>query len=169
LGTKPSFTFLSQTTSSKPATICPLTSPRPSGNSTSPTSPTEKPVLAAHKPGTLLFARGTGERLRSQEPFPEYFKNRAANFDVGWDVKACVWGDAAGCEFASKSLPDPPEQTELDRQQALEWSYYDADPLFGLRLLSLPDQGKPDQSYKVRPLGSWRWKRSALANAALGR
>lgn len=111
------------------------------------------------KTGTILFVHGTGERLRSQESFPAFLHARAKHFGIGWDIEPCLWGDAVGTEFIGKSLPDPPEENERERQQTREWSYYDADPLFGLRLLSLPDSGNAKGSLGGPPVWELAWEK----------
>ena len=92
--------------------------------------------------GTLVFVHGTGERLKSMEPFLNELQAQLNRFHINYALDPVVWGDAVGVEFEGKSLPDPPRPPAREHALAeyAEWTYLAADPLFGLRLLSLPDR-----------------------------
>jgi hypothetical protein len=109
--------------------------------------------------GTILFVHGTGARLRSQQSLPEYLKTRASQFNIGLNIENCVWGDPVGAEFSGKSLPDLPEANEHELQRDREWLYYDADPLFGLRLIALPAYSQPKSSLQAPPRWELAWER----------
>src|SRR5579871_5442739 len=90
--------------------------------------------------GTLLFIHGTGDRLRELEPFTANLAERIEENGINYSLQTAIWGDAIGSEFAGKSLPDPPDEpSNNERADYAEWSFFAADPLFGLRLLALPD------------------------------
>src|SRR4051812_25588433 len=91
--------------------------------------------------GSLIFVQGTGERLKAIQPFLTQLKARLEQFAIAYALEPVIWGDAVGAEFEGKSLPDPPREPLGGQALAeyAEWTYLGADPLFGLRLLAMPD------------------------------
>ena len=105
---------------------------------------------------TLLFVHGTGERLAAVAPFLSELQRQLDRFHIDCELDECIWGDAIGAEFEGKSLPDYTEGaalTEQDRLEEAEWSYLDADPLFGLRLLAIPGEtANTKQALRAEPM-----------------
>ena len=104
---------------------------------------------------TLLFVHGTGGRLAAVAPFLSELQRQINRFEIDCELVECIWGDPIGVEFEGKSLPDYTEGaalTEHDRLEEAEWSYLDADPLFGLRLLAIPGEtANTKQALRAEP------------------
>lgn len=100
------------------------------------------PNLEPLKPA-LLFVHGTGDRLANAAPFYAQLEGQLQHFQIHCTLTPIVWGDVLGVEFEGKSLPNPPVDPGGDPENSSEWSFLAADPLFGLKLLALPDTSVP--------------------------
>lgn len=91
--------------------------------------------------GTIVFVHGTGVRLPNYKRSVAGAKECAARAGIQAALAECAWGDPLGVEFEGLSLPDPPGEEQLRREEEdfARWSFLFADPLFELDKLTLRD------------------------------
>jgi hypothetical protein len=93
--------------------------------------------------GTILFVHGTGVRLKAYKRSVTGAKELAVAGGITATFVECAWGDPLGVEFEGLSLPDPPTEEQLarDEEDFARWSFLFADPLFELDKLTIRDAG----------------------------
>ena len=85
-----------------------------------------------------MVCHGTGVRNHSFASMLELVRSKIKEFGLPCRVHPCLWGDALGIDFEGLSLPEPPQLSAAERQEALRWQYLEVDPLFELRLWCTP-------------------------------
>src|SRR6476659_2918538 len=90
------------------------------------------PAAFAYRPrrmkmaiGTVVFVHGTGVRLKGYKQSVAGAKELAATAGIKAGFVECAWGDPLGVEFEGLSLPDPPSEDELRREEEdfARWSF----------------------------------------------
>lgn len=106
--------------------------------------------------GTVILVHGTGVRLKDYKSNIANAKEQASDAGIKADFVECAWGDPLGVEFEGLSLPDPPSEEQLrrDEEDFARWSFLFADPLFELERLTIRDAKQPAQ--RKPPLAKWR-------------
>jgi hypothetical protein len=91
--------------------------------------------------GTIVFVHGTGVRLKNYKLGFAAARGYAAAAGIKAAFVECAWGDPLGVEFEGLSLPDPPSEEELKKEEEdfARWSFLLANPLFELEQLTIRD------------------------------
>jgi hypothetical protein len=92
--------------------------------------------------GSVVFVHGTGVRLAGFRNVYDAAVRQAARCSFTPVFIPCAWGDPLGSEFEGRSLPDPPSEDQLARQEAelAQWAWLLDDPLLELSTLTIRDR-----------------------------
>jgi hypothetical protein len=89
-----------------------------------------------------VFVHGSGVRLTGFCDGYDAAVRQAVRCSFTPVFIPCAWGDPLGSDFEGRSLPDPPSEDQIARQEAelAQWDWLLDDPLLELSILTIRDR-----------------------------